>query len=223
MTASHNTDDPVTSDATEVRFSMRALLVLTAIGAVASASLGAFIRRFPADARPRLVVFWGILAVAMAAITLFLAWRRRRAERNAGHVILQLVRHSYFFPRQPTWALNLAGALSLAIAPAMWVMGSFIIAKGVPPVWWSFMNYGTIYSLFMSGAGITFFWWRRIRLCENGVVVRNRFLPWTACQHWYWDACYKNALVMEFNRYGRLAVNVPAEERSAAEAILKST
>lgn len=216
----HEAAHEASLDATEVRFNTRSLLIVMAVGAVAASALGAFIRQFPPDARPRLLVFWGVLAAIMAALVVFHAWRRRVAERKAGHVLLQVAKHSYFFLRQPVRATYLAGGLSLLIAPAMWVGCSFIIAKSPPSEWWRMINYGTIYSIFLSGAGITYFWWRRIRMCENGVVVRNRFLPWTNCKRWYWDACTKNVLVMEFSGYGLLPVQVTEDSRPAAEAIM---
>ena len=212
-------NDETPLDATEVQFSTRSLLIVMAVGAVVASALGAFVRQFPVEARPRLLVFWSVLAAIMASLVVFHAWRRQAAEKKAGQVLLYVERHSYFFLRQPAWAIYLAGGLSLVIAPAMWVAISFVIATRPSSEWWRMINYGTIYSIFLSGAGITFFWWRRIRVCENGFVVRNRFLPWAECKRWYWDACTKNVLVTEINRYGALAVRVPEGSRETVEAL----
>ena len=61
-----------------------------------------------------------------------------------------------------------------------------------------------------------------MRVCEQGVVVRQTFVPWSACRRWYWDACYRDVIVMEFNHNPKVALKVKEEEREAVEAFLES-
>jgi hypothetical protein len=209
-------------DVTDVRFSMRSLLMVTALAAVIAAALGAFVRRFPADAQPRLWIFWGILASLVFALALFHAWLRYRAEKKAGLVLLQLVPHSYFFPRTPRFAAILIPAFLTAAAPALWLGESFLIARAELKVWSGVLNWTAFCSVFTTGLGISYFWWqKRVRLGTNGVVVRHRFVSWRWCRRWYWDACYRDVVVMEFEGLQWIAARVPPDEREAVERVLQ--
>jgi hypothetical protein len=206
---------------TDVRFSMLSMLVITAVIAVVATALGAFLRRFPAEAQVRLWVYWGILVALLAGIALFNACLRYVAEKKAGRVLFQLVPHSYFFPRAPRLASILIGTFLVASAPAMWVGGSFFVAKPNASEWMQALNWGTFYGLFGSGLGIAYFWWhKRIRLCENGVVIRHNFAPWQDLKQYYWDAVYRDVVVMQFLRQ-KTAIRVPPEMRDAVAALLK--
>jgi hypothetical protein len=208
--------------ATEVRFSIRTLLIVMAIFAVAISALAAFIRTFPADLRMELALYWGVLAALVLALLIFHAWRRRKAELNAGRILWELDRHSFFLPNAPRLATTLVGILSLLAAPAMWVVGSHDIASGRPlSAWlWQF-NYATISCIVASGSAVTYFWWRRIRLAENGIIARSQYFPWAVCNHWRWDARSKNVAVVSTTTRGKIAFEVTEQERSAVEALLE--
>jgi hypothetical protein len=217
----HANSTAVSAEPTDVRFSTRSMLVIMAVTAVAATALGSFLRCFPAEAQLRLWIWWGSLIAVMAAIVAISARLRFRAEKKAGRVLFQLAPHSYFFPKAPRLAACLIGALLLASAPAFWVFGSFFVAKPNPKEWTQMLNWGTFYSLVGSGSGMTYLWWHgRIRLAENGVVIRHEFVPWQNCKSYYWDACYPNILVMQLNR--PTAVCVPAETRDAVTDLLKA-
>ncbi|MCI0334130.1 MAG: hypothetical protein L0228_13005 [Planctomycetes bacterium] len=82
-------------DPTDVRYGTRSLLMVMAVVAVVSTALGAFVRLFPADVRPRLVVHWGILFVMLGVCIAYNARRRYVAEKQAGAVRFLLTPHSY--------------------------------------------------------------------------------------------------------------------------------
>jgi hypothetical protein len=190
--------------------------------AVVTSGLGAFIRHFPPDARPRLAAYWGFLAVVLVGLIAYHARRRYVAERQAGHVLFLLEQHSYFLPRAPGLARVFGASLLLAFAPFMWVVGSFAIVDGDWSVLW-FNPVGvwsTLYCLIAAGSGITLLWWRRVRLAEHGLVIRSKFVPWEHCRRWYWDACSKCVVVLESPQFKRVAVEVPAEDRAAIESLL---
>jgi hypothetical protein len=210
----------IDADTTEVRFSIRSLLVAMAVMAVVTSALGAFIRHFPPEAHWRLAIYWGILAAILLAMFAYMARNRYQAERLAGHVLYRLVPHSYFFPRAPGCAITLAGTACLAFAPALWVAYSFSIADPNGVGWWRSIDFNAVYAIFAAGVGISIFWWRRIIVAENGFIKRNDFIPWDDCARWYWDACNKNVAVIATNTHGQIVVKVPAERRPAIEALL---
>ncbi|MCI0334753.1 MAG: hypothetical protein L0228_16180 [Planctomycetes bacterium] len=76
----------------------------------------------------------------------------------------------------------------------------------------------------ITAIGITYFWWhRKVRVCDQGIVVRHKFAPWSDCRRWYWDACYRDVIVAEFQKSGRMAMKVPGADRAAVEALLQAT
>lgn len=195
------------------------MLIVTTVLAASLSALGAFIRHFPTDVQSRLVGLWSILAVFLVALYGYHAWRRYVAEQQAGRVLLVLVPHSYFIPRAPDFARMLCGSLLFAIGPLFWVAYSFTIAAaprggGMFPV-----EPYMIYGLAGSSAGLTFLWWRRVRIGENGFVVRSRFVPWDNCFRWYWDACNKNVVVVNCAPRTHLAMIVPPDNRVAINAM----
>ena len=88
-------------DATEVRFSIRAVLIVTALLAVCLSALGAFIRHFPADVQPRLVVLWGTLAAFLIGLVAYHARRRYVAEQQAGACYFRLSPTAISFRGRP--------------------------------------------------------------------------------------------------------------------------
>ena len=212
----------VSKDATDVRFSIRAMLIVMAVVAVATSAVAAYIRSFPANLRMELTLYWGVLPALLVALFVFHAWRRRKAELIAGRVLLELDRHSYFLPHTPRLATTLVGILSLLAAPAMWIVGSRYIASGRPlSAWlWQF-NYGTVSCVVASGSAVTFFWWRRVRLADNGLIARSQYFPWTVCNRWQWDGHFTNVAVVFTTTRGKIAFEVPEQERAAVEALLK--
>src|SRR5215471_14819552 len=86
-------DSPlVCSDATipaptEVRFSIRSLLILTAIAAPVAAGVGVILRRVDASWQLRAVIALGASFAFLLVGAVYIAWRRRCAERLAGRVL----------------------------------------------------------------------------------------------------------------------------------------
>jgi MFS family permease len=208
-------------DPTDVRFGMRSLLVLMAVVAAACTGLSAFIHGFPKDARPRVLGYWGIFFVLLAVCIAYDAWRRLVAERQAGSVRFLLPLHSFLFPRAPRIAAMLVGLCLVAAGPAMWAVGSFFVAENVNAIWMQMISWQNYVSVVLTGVGVSYFWWqRKARVGENGVVMRYNFLPWNDCHRWYRDACYRDIIVLEYARNGRVAVKVSEQERAAVEEFL---
>jgi hypothetical protein len=203
---------------TEVRFSIRSLLIVTAGVAAATAAIAAFIRRFPADERLRLAAYWGVATAILASLVIYQARRRYLAESKAGQVHFLLHRHSFFFPRVPWLATGLFGAFSLLVA----LFAGAITTIGLADSHAWFHLDGTIFAWIFAATGIAAMWWRRVRLAEHGVVVRNEFARWEECR-WYWDTCNKDVLVIDASKkpgLGSVALKIPAGKREAIVALL---
>lgn len=197
---------------TDVRFSTRALLFIMAVVAVAATALGAFVRSFPPDRQLSVAVYWCILVVIIIGVTIYHARRRFVAERQAGRVLCVLPTHSYLMPRVPWIGTALVGAFFVALGPAMWIGNSVLLEQS--SLMQAVFNWGTYCGASVTGMGITMLWWRNVRLTEHGIVVRSEFITWESSPRWYWDACNKNVLVIENKIVGRVAAQVPEENRA---------
>jgi hypothetical protein len=217
--ATSTTDRIGSDDATEVRFSIRALLVWMAVLAVVLSALGAFIRTFPPEARLRIAGYWGVLAVTLCVMIAYVAHRRYAAERKAGAVHFRLATHSYFFPRFPAWGRALGGIACLMVAPAFWIIGSYSLVKDRFNLFTA-LNPSSFGLFVATAGGISILWWRRVTLAENGVIWRKDFFPWSVCRRWYWDACYRDVAVIDAGGIP-LALRVPEEARAEVAALLE--
>jgi hypothetical protein len=59
-----------------------------------------------------------------------------------------------------------------------------------------------------------------VRFCAYGIVAPTKMLPWSEVRKWYWDASYRDVLVIEFHRSVRMEVQVPEKERVALETFV---
>lgn len=85
---------------TDVRFSIRFFLIVTAVVAIAATALGAFIRQFSAIAQSRLILYWLLLFIAVGVIVAYVSFRRYRAEKQAGRLIPSVQRLNGGFPNR---------------------------------------------------------------------------------------------------------------------------
>jgi hypothetical protein len=218
------TEDVVSNeplDPTDVRYSTRSLLAAMVAVAVACTGLSALFRSLPVDDWPKLALHWLILLLLSAAFVGYNARRRYVAEKQAGIVRFRLAPHSYFLPRVPAIARILLGTLLMLYAPFVWIGTSFLIVQENTPVWAELINWHTYFSVFVSASGLNHLWWHRtLRLADRGVVVRHRFVPWSACRGWYWDAVYRDVIVLEYNQSEKVALRAPEEQRDAIEAFV---
>jgi hypothetical protein len=196
------------------------MLIAMTVVAVLCTAIGAFIRRFPVEAQPRLTLYWCILLALFAACFALNARRRYVAEKKAGPALFQLTPHSYLFPKSPRVARIFIGSFLLALGPMCGFIVSFDIADG-PLEWLHVLNVQSISGLIGAGIGITYLWWhRKVRLTERGLIVRHKFVPWKYLRKYYWDACYRNVIVLQFQEPQSVVANVPAEDRAAVETLL---
>jgi hypothetical protein len=201
---------------TEVRLSVKSLLAIMTGVAIFVAAIGWFVRQFPADARLRVSIYWGVFATVLVAMCVYRARKRYVAEKRAGRILYQLTPHSYFLPRAPRIAAIIGGLSLVLFGAFVWGINSFVIAEknwadGIANILLQSFWFGS-----PAAIGITYLWWhRRIRVCDNGLIVRDQFRPWNTIKRTYWDACNRNVIVI-----GGVAARVPPEYRTEMDAFL---
>jgi hypothetical protein len=199
---------------TEARVSLRALLIWMAVASVVAAALGGVLRQVDGRTRFALLAATGIALLILTAAIGIIGWQRRRAERRAGQVLLELVRHSYFMPRWPRAMAIFWGVTLVALSLAAWVTYPYFLmteAHGpqTPAAFWPglisvFLNALILVpQLFIVvGLGIAMIWWSgNVRFCEQGIIDRHRFIPWYQIGEPGWDACYQDVLILKWGAF----------------------
>jgi hypothetical protein len=197
----------LTHAATEVRFSIRSLLILTAIAAPLAAGVGIIVRRTDSRWQTSILVTLAASIVFLLACAVYIAWRRHRAEQSAGRVFFDLVLHSYILPHRPRLASTLAGVALLLLFLPVLIALCFAATFGLPHgsatdiMLDVIILFGYVNVLSPPIAGLAYIWWgRRVRFCVNGVVVRHTFIPWqwlARYSRFYWDAAYRGVCVLK--------------------------
>jgi hypothetical protein len=206
--------------ATEVQFGMRAILVVMTVVSVAAAIVASIIRVLPADAQKQVAIYVAAVIAILIGSVFFVGWKRRLVEREAGPPLLVLTPHSYLFPRLPRLAAIASGVglLSFSLLTIVATV-AMIVEEGFRSV--GHMYYVSFWAVGACASGIGYLWWNRsVRLCETGVLVRHRLVPWADCRRAYWDACYRDAMVLEWQQHVRIALRVPNDQRAAVETLL---
>lgn len=207
---------------TDVRFGMRAALLIMGCVALAASVVGVVLRKLPESAQPQLVVILMVVAAALVGCVANVARKRRQLERLAGVPRFVLNPHSYLFPRVPRLAARLGGVAALAYSIPVLIFAGYMIwelpaMRMLPTMVWT-----SLYALAACSFGISVLWWNRgVRICDEGVLVRHQFIPWSDNRRQYWDGCYRDVMVLEWQRYIRVAVRVPAEERERVEKFVR--
>ena len=180
-------------------------------------------RLFPPEAQLRLWTYWGIWSCSSPGLWVSTPDVATGPSKKRGECYSNWCCTATFSHVPPRLASILVGIFFVATAPAVWVVGSFRIAEPNSNLWLSQLNMETMFGLFGTAWGITYFWWhKRVRLGENGIVLRHEFLPWSQLQRCYWDACYPNVVVMRFlGQLGGVAARVPPVILDAVDALLK--
>jgi hypothetical protein len=203
---------------TDARFTVRALLLLMSLLAVGATIFGFILRQFSELEQFRAVVILLVVAAILVACVAFVVRKRRRLERDAGVPRFVLVPHSYLFPRAPRLVTRIAGTSALVLGAFGLVMIGAVAwigpTRNVSPS----LAWNGLMALSACSFGISALWWNRgTRLCDGGLLVHDKFLPWDKFQRCYWDACYRDVLVLET----WIAVRVPAEIREQVEAFVR--
>jgi hypothetical protein len=205
------------SDATDARFGIRTVLIVMTVLAVVFTALSAFIRHFPAAVQLRISIFWCVQGALVVAVIIYHMRRRYLAESKAGHVLFAPYTHSYFLPRARGVARIGIAIFLLAMSLLYWIGLSYSMAASAPN---QYQLWFDPYGLCAIAGGLTCLWWQRVRLAENGIVIRSRFIPWSVCRRWFWDACNHNVAVINSEPQTHIALVVTPKERTGIETLL---
>jgi hypothetical protein len=217
------------SEPTDVRFSMRALLIVTAVVAVLAAVMGPFVRQLPPDAQVRLLGVWGGWLLAVIILTGFQARQRYRAERLAGRTLLRMkLREEQTVSyerlqgsRSVFWTI--VGVLVMLFFASQ---AAISLAGGVVPTVMIIGTLGTL-SIWSTIRAVMLLWWRNtIRFCEAGLQWDRHLMLWEYVLERRWDESDAKVLIVQGidqrNLDSILKIAVPADERAAVESLLES-
>ena len=214
------------TEPTDVRFTMRALVIVTIVVAVVAAVLGPFFRIVAPEDRTQVAVHWGICLTLAAGWLVYYARTRYLLERRAGRMLAGLPKYSRQFSSDNRWANRLGGA-------AMIVLGLFNIAvlandagnaSGIFGAVWSYLVPKLIGSCLVA-YGITLVWWHgTVQLRERGALYGLRILRWYCVTNCHWVTYAESRLRLEGidQRHAdiQLEMVVPSADREAIKAVL---
>lgn len=206
-------------DASEAQFGLRALLGAMTVVAVFAGVAGFAIRRFPAESRTLAAVAWGTL---FAAVVVYFAWglrRRKWAERHAGPVLLQVdVRDQARSVYWIGWRL----VVGLTLFTFVWLitfdtLSDVFSANGRGGL--LSMAFPAVFYLNWLQQVIEFYWNRRLRICERGVVWGCNLLPWNNILEYRWTGFDNGRLelrgINDPRKQPWASVPIPANFRAA--------
>ncbi len=216
-----------------VQFTLRLMMVATAVVAVLLALLVPYLKHFPADAVKAIAWPWlrslGFFSVALA----LLVWSWMRHCRLAGEL-------RYAFPtRKVSWGM---------LFWTSWVGAAFFFACYVS---WSALERVQEASLWTATGGLAvtsstletdanmlnglamipsllaatcLYYFLRLRysfFCANGVIFEGQFVPWRDIVSDEWSENVQEVRLTRYRRRGLpLRFSVPAEERQRVEEVL---
>src|SRR3954471_9460892 len=218
-------------DLTDTRFSVRAMLIVTAVVAVVAAVLGPIVRSIDPHERMPLLATWGVWLAASIAWVGYLTHQRRQAERLVGGAQLKLPLYDENVPQASSirrwfnvvmalfFALFFVSILSAEVSSFLRgsARSSSIVSHAIMAtmcVWWT-------------ARSITSIWWRNnVRFGERGILWDRRALNWDHIVSWAWDARRTDILdirgVDQFNRDMDVRVRVPERLRNGVESLVQS-
>jgi hypothetical protein len=214
----------------DVRFSIRTLL-LTMVGvAIVAAIVGHNFRRLDSSDRASVARFWGVCTGIVILWVGWSAWTRIRLERAAGQLHYALLPAGTWFRTVRPWRTVAGGLLCILLgtyylaifswgAPAQTALGGAVFLG--------------VFVAFLMVMGIKTIWWNRtMQIRENGLLRGLRLLRWSHVTRHRWDSLGKfkllegdvHCLIIEGvdHRHKDLhfRVSVPTADRPAIEAIL---
>ena len=211
---------------TDVRFNLRALVIVTVVVALVAAVLGPYFRSFSPDDRPRVAVRWGICLASVAGWLAYYARTRYLLERRAGPVLGSLHKYSRQFSGDNRWAIRLGSG-------AMFAMGLFYIAvlanhSSIPRNTSQFVFlylFPALIGGYSIAYGITLIWWHRtVQFREHGALYGIRLLHWDSVTDCHWETPTGSRMKLEGidqrRRDLQLEMVVPIADREAVRAIL---
>lgn len=209
---------------TDVRFSLRSLLIATVLVAVVASVLGQVFRNVAPAERTRVIAQWGICA---AFVGLFIGNHMRnryRLERDAGRKLLELSPRVRYLPSGKSWTRFVGGAFLIALGPLYLLLVVNAPLQPKMPMglqFWSYFFPGFLSAGAISG-GVAQVWWNRaVQLRENGALYGLRLLRWDHVTNFRWESelLHLEGVDQRHNDV-RFTGVVPADIREAVETVL---
>jgi hypothetical protein len=213
------------SEPTDVRFSIRALLVATIAVAVVAAALGPYFRGIPAGQRMQVAALWGLCLVATLLQVGRFSWKRYRLEIAAGRRIVS----APWGGTSTGHAGSLGIYLGAGFAVGVGILNQLLVHQRMAATSTRFGQlFDFAFAPIISGTciafGIGLVWWQRTaQFREHGLLYGLRYIPWTHVTHWK----FANRLLMVEGVDPRhidfqLIMRVPADQVDSVEAVFSA-
>lgn len=190
-----DTNDPPAPLETRVRFSLRSLLIGTAVAAACLAAVAPWFQEWNAEQRKAFLLVWLQLGLGAGAAIVAGCVQRVHSEKLAGlaryRLPLSLSKAGTPSALGIVWFL-----LSATIAYSFDKASSHgVAAAATPDDYDSFL----IYYGFMLGMAVLGLWWRTesLELCDAGILRYSRFIPWKTIRGFRWGASNPNLLLVQ--------------------------
>jgi hypothetical protein len=178
---------------TRVRFSLRSILIGTAVVAVAVALLAPWFRQWNAEQRKAFVLVWCNVAFGAGITVIAGCIQRVRAEKRAGPVHYRLPLSTTGFGS--AWAIGMA-LFMLSIVIGYSLFRAMPPGGGTPalPVDFVAIQCGITFGL--AGLGL---WLKTacLELCDAGMLSASHFIPWKLIRYVRWGGSDPNLLVVQ--------------------------
>jgi hypothetical protein len=216
---------PVHTESTDVRFSMRLMLLIAVPVAVVAAVAGQCIRAFGPQQQTQIALAWaGWVLLAIGCLAL-IARKRVRVEKLAGRTIIRLP----IYGMNPNWrVINRyvlsAYLMSIGIFELFEIAGRAASSTPMQTALFTLFNLDSIFTAWLLATCIALWWWPRdIRLCENGVLSDQRLIPWSDARA-RWDPDHDAVTIYGSDQSGvelHFDMVVPEQQHALVEVLLK--
>lgn len=214
------------TDASEAQFGLRALLGAMTLVAVFAGVAGFAIRRFPAESRTLAMAAWGSLFGAVVVYFAWGLWRRKWAEKHAGPVLLQVdVKNDSSSVYWIGWRL----IVGLTLFTFVWLitfdtLSDVFSANGRGGL--LSMAFPAVFYLSWLQQMIEYYWNRRLRICERGIVWGCNLLPWNNVLEYRWTGFDSGRLelrgINDSRKQPWASVPIPAKFRASVGELLEA-
>jgi hypothetical protein len=177
-------------DPTDVRLSIKSLLIVMAAVALLAAALGPYFRTIPAAVLPQVATLWAACIFFVACWLGFHGRKRFCLEREAGKKLLDLSPFNSIFGRRSRWAPFVGGNLMIVLTVFNLILsGREFQRPGAGATTMLAGLYNGLLCGMLIAVGLSLIWWNRtVQLRSSGVLYGLRMLRWTHVTDCRWDA-----------------------------------
>jgi hypothetical protein len=220
---------PAEAETTDVRFSLRSLLIVTIVVAVTAALLGPYLRNQSPDVRTPIGVLWATCLTMAAAALGYQAHLRYRLEHAAGKRLSSLPLHGKKVGRAGSSFAFVVGGLLIACGLLYLLTARYMFRppanapSAVPYLMLSVPLRAGLCAMFIAHGISTIWWGRSVQLRERGVLRGLRLLRWDHVTNCHWSR-WSNALYLEGvdqrHRDYQVGISIPNRDLETVGAIL---